>query len=55
MDSRYDTNQKMLTQRIYGYNYHPDADSGVMHNVRNSFSYEVSLLNLDEKKSTRAL
>jgi hypothetical protein len=52
-ESRYDPKEKMVTQRINGYNYHTDADSGVMHNVRGSFNYAISLLDLDEEASNQ--
>jgi len=47
---RYDEAARMLTRKIEGYNYHTDAQSGLFHEVRSSFSYAVSLLDVGGKK-----
>jgi len=46
----YDSNGKMLTSVIRAWNYHTDAMSGTFHQVRSSFTYAVSLLDLGDKK-----
>jgi hypothetical protein len=50
---KYDPEVKMLTKTLDGYNYHTDASSGVFHEVRSSFSYAVSLLDLGDKQYTQ--
>jgi hypothetical protein len=48
--SKYDVQEKMLTKVINGYNYHTDAETGTYHEVRASFNYAVSLLDLGEEQ-----
>ena len=45
----YDESAKMITEEIEGYSYHIDAQSGLFHAVRRSFSYAVRLLDLGDK------
>jgi len=53
--AKYDVQAKMLTKVINGYNYHTDAVTGTFHEVRSSFGYAVSLLDLgDEQYRARA-
>ena len=47
-EERYDPAGKMLTSVLNGWNYHTDAQSGTFHQVRGSFSYAVSLLDLGD-------
>ena len=47
---RYDEDARMLTKKIEGYNYHTDAQSGVFHEIRGSFSYALGLLDLGDKQ-----
>jgi hypothetical protein len=49
LHSRYDSGQKMLMKLLNGYNYHTDAETGTYHEVRASFNYAVSLLDLGDK------
>jgi hypothetical protein len=53
LHERYDPEGKMITSTLHGYNYHTDAESGVFHDIRSSFSYAVSLLDLGEKQYTQ--
>jgi hypothetical protein len=46
----YDASMMMVTKKIEGYNYHTDADSGLFHEVRRSFSYAVGLLDVGGRK-----
>jgi hypothetical protein len=48
--AKYDFQAKMLTKVLNGYNYHTDAETGTYHEVRASFSYAVSLLDLGEEQ-----
>jgi hypothetical protein len=50
---RYDTVGKMITSTLHGYNYHTDAESGVYHDIRSSFWYAASLLDLGDKQYTQ--
>ena len=50
---RYDPKDKMITATLHGYNYHTDAESGVVHDIRSTFSYAVSLLDLGDKLYTQ--
>ncbi len=50
---KYDSQEKMLTKTITDWNYHTDAQSGVFHEVRSSFGYAVSLLDLDDPQYTQ--
>lgn len=49
----YDPEGKMITSTLNGYNYHTDAQSGVFHDVRSSFWYAISLLDLDDGHYTK--
>ena len=49
-EDRYDPAGKMLVSELNGWNYHTDALTGKFHQVRGSFSYAVSLLDLDDPK-----
>ena len=40
-DDSYDPIGKMLTNEIKSWNYHTDAISGTLHQVRSSFNYAV--------------
>ena len=51
LDGRYDPERKMLSQTISGWNYHRDAESGVFHEVRGSFSYASSLMDAGTAES----
>ena len=53
LHKRYDPEGKMITSTLHGYNYHTDAESGVFHDIRSSFSYAVSLLDLGDKQYTQ--
>ena len=53
LHERYDPEEKMITSTLHGYNYHTDAESGVFHDIRSSFSYAVSLLDLGDKQYTQ--
>jgi hypothetical protein len=53
LHTKYDPVQKMITATLHGYNYHTDAESGVFHDIRSSFSYAVSLLDLGDKQYTQ--
>jgi hypothetical protein len=48
--AKFDPQENMLTKTLTGYNYHTDAGSGVFHEVRGSFNYAVSLLELGDKQ-----
>ena len=50
---RYDPEGKMITATLHGYNYHTDAESGVFHDIRSSFWYAASLLDLGDKQYTQ--
>jgi hypothetical protein len=50
---RYDPGGKMITSTLHGYNYHTDAESGVFHDIRSSFWYAGSLLDLGDKQYTQ--
>lgn len=55
LHKRYDPEEKMISQRLRGWNYHTDAESGTFHDVRSSFRYAVMLLDLgDEQYEQRA-
>lgn len=43
---KYDSEEHMLTQKLAGWNYHTDADSGDYHDVRASLYYAIDLLRL---------
>ena len=47
---QYDPKGKMITATLHGYNYHTDAESGVFHDIRSSFWYAASLLDLGDKQ-----
>lgn len=53
LHERYDADMKMLSRIISGYNYHTDATEGKFHEVRASFSYAVSLLDLGDTNYTK--
>ena len=53
LHERYDTEEKMLTKTLGGWNYHTDAQSGVFHEVRTSFLYAVMLLDLGDEQYTQ--
>lgn len=48
--ANYDPNEKMIWTTLNGYNYHTDATSGRLHQVRGSFSYALDLLDLGDKQ-----
>ncbi|MCF7973787.1 MAG: hypothetical protein K9N55_08235 [Phycisphaerae bacterium] len=50
---RYDPEEALITRTLSGYNYHTDAQSGVMHELRGSFSYAVALLDLGDEAYTQ--
>lgn len=50
MHEKYDPAGKMITREINAWNYHTDAMSGKFHEVRASFYYAVSLLDLGDPK-----
>jgi hypothetical protein len=50
---QYDPEGKMITSTLHGYNYHTDAESGVFHDIRSSFWYAASLLDLGDKQYTQ--
>lgn len=50
---RYDPGEKMITVTLNGYNYSTDAESGVFHATRESFSYAVMLLDLGDEQYTQ--
>lgn len=52
-NAKYDECQKMVTKKLTGYNYHTDADAGIYHEVRASFSYAVALLDLGDEHYTK--
>lgn len=45
---KYDPKAQMITKTLNAWNYHTDAESGVYHEVRASFSYAVGLLDLND-------
>jgi hypothetical protein len=49
-DDSYDPIGKMLTNEIKSWNYHTDAISGTLHQVRSSFNYAVNLLDYGTKE-----
>jgi hypothetical protein len=49
LDSLYDPQEKMLTRKLTGWNYHTDATSGTFHEVRGSLSYAAKLLDYGGK------
>ncbi len=53
LNERYDPEGKMLTRTLSGWNYHTDAESGIFHEVRASFSYAVALLDLGDDQYTQ--
>ncbi len=53
LHERYDPKEQMLTQRLTGWNYHTDADSGVYHDVRASLYYAIDLLRLNKEEYTQ--
>lgn len=53
LHANYDSDEKMVTTKLNGWNYHTDAQNGTFHNVRNSFSYAVNLLDLGDKQYTQ--
>lgn len=50
---RYDPEEKMITKKISGYNYHTDATEGLFHDTRASFRYAVNLLDLGDEQYTQ--
>jgi hypothetical protein len=50
---KYDPEEKMITQKLNGWSYHIDAQSGVFHETRSSFSYAVMLLALGDEQYTQ--
>ena len=53
LGERYDPNEKMITKKLTGYNYHTDAQTGVFHEVRSSFSYAVGLLDFGGEENIK--
>jgi hypothetical protein len=49
----YDSVEKMITNKLNGWNYHTDSQKGTFHNVRNSFSYAVNLLDLGGRQNVQ--
>ncbi len=49
----YDSEERMITKRIRGYNYHTDATEGLFHDTRASFNYARSLLDLGDEQYTQ--
>ncbi len=47
---KYDPKEKMLTKSLNSWNYHTDAQSGIYHEVRASFTYAVALLDLGQEQ-----
>ena len=47
-NARYDDKEKMVTTKLNGYNYHTDAEVGLYHEVRASFTYALALLDLGD-------
>lgn len=50
---QYDPDGHMITQKLGGWNYHTDAESGTFHEVRGSLYYAIDLLKLDDKEYTQ--
>ncbi len=46
----FDSLENMVLTTINGYNYHTDASSGRLHQLRGSFSYALDLLDLGDKQ-----
>ena len=46
----YDPIERMVLTTLNGYNYHTDATSGRLHQLRGSFSYALDLLDLGDKQ-----
>ena len=46
----FDPAENMVLTTINGYNYHTDASSGRLHQLRGSFSYALDLLDLGDKQ-----
>jgi hypothetical protein len=53
MHRRYDPEARLIRKTLSGYNYHTDAESGVYHELRGSFSYAVGLLDLADDGYTQ--
>jgi hypothetical protein len=53
LHERYDSNEKMLTKTLTGWNYHTDAQTGTFHEVRASFNYAVALLDIGDEQYTQ--
>lgn len=53
LHERYDPKEQMLTQKLTGWNYHTDADSGIYHDVRASLYYAIDLLRLNKEEYTQ--
>lgn len=45
---KYDPKEQMITKTLNAWNYHTDAETGIFHEVRASFSYAVGLLDLGD-------
>ncbi len=55
LHAKYDPDEKMITRELTGWNYSTDAQSGIVHDVRGSFSYAVMLLDMgDDHYAQRA-
>src|SRR5690606_3723146 len=51
LNEKYDSDMKMLTKKLTGWNYHTDAESGTFHEIRGSFNYAVMLLDQGEEEN----
>jgi len=53
LNPQYDPDERMITRKLTGWNYHTDAQSGTFHEVRASFYYAVMLLDLGDSQYTQ--
>lgn len=53
LGQKYDPDQKMVTRKLSGWNYHTDAVKGTFHEVRASLSYAVMLLDYGGAENQR--
>ena len=51
LTEKYDSQEKMITRELTGWNYHTDATSGVVHEIRASFDYASLLLDLGDRRN----
>ncbi|MCU7549795.1 hypothetical protein OCK74_11755 [Chitinophagaceae bacterium LB-8] len=51
LDGKYDPKEKMLTQKLKGWNYHTDAISGTFHDTRASLFYAKKLMDYGGKNN----